>query len=166
MKNLFIMLLVFGSAAALADLADDVRCREIGFSKSIEARDMDLFRSFLDNDARFVGGDVRRGPDEITEGWSVYGADEGPTLKWRPQIVEVLKDGKLALSRGPYKYTQKNEDGEDVDYWGTFNSIWRLQDDGSWKVVFDAGSPAAEPTDEQRALIDDDDDVALLGCGG
>jgi hypothetical protein len=133
------MLLVFGSAAALADLADDVRCREIGFSKSIEARDMDLFRSFL---------------------------DEGPTLKWRPQIVEVLKDGKLALSRGPYKYTQKNEDGEDVDYWGTFNSIWRLQDDGSWKVVFDAGSPAAEPTDEQRALIDDDDDVALLGCGG
>ena len=48
---------------------------------------------------------------------------------------------------------------------GTFNSIWWLQDDGTWMVVFDAGSPAAEPTDEQRALIDDDDDVALLGCG-
>ena len=166
MKKVILIGLLFGSAAAIADLADDVRCREISFSKSIEARDMELFRSFLDDDARFVGGSVRRGPDEITEGWRTYEPEDGPTLKWRPQIVEVLKDGKLALSRGPYKYTQKNEDGEDVDYWGTFNSIWRLQDDGTWKVVFDAGSPAAEPTDEQRALIDDDDDVALLGCGG
>jgi len=163
MKKVILIGLLIGSAAAMADLADDVQCREISFSKSIEARDMELFRSFLDDDARFVGGSVRRGPDEITEGWRTYEPEDGPTLKWRPQIVEVLKDGKLALSRGPYKYTQKNED---VDYWGTFNSIWRLQDDGTWKVVFDAGSPAAEPTDEQRALIDDDDDVALLGCGG
>ena len=158
MKKILPAVLLFVASTAMADLTDDVRCREIGFSKSIESRDMDSFRSFLDDDARFVGGGVRRGPDEIIEGWSVYGADDGPTLKWRPQIVEVLEDGKLALSRGPYKYTQKNEEGEAVDYWGTFNSIWRLQDDGSWKVVFDAGSPAAQPpADEVKALLDQED---------
>jgi len=159
MKKILTAVLFFVASTAMADLTDDVRCREIGFSKSIESRDMDAFRSFLDDDARFVGGGVRRGPDEIIEGWSVYGADDGPMLKWRPQIVEVLEDGKLALSRGPYKYTQKNDDGEAVDYWGTFNSIWRLQDDGSWKVVFDAGSPAAQPpADEVKALLDQEDD--------
>jgi len=158
MKKIIPAVLLFVASTAMADLTDDVRCREIGFSKSIESRDMDSFRSFLDDDARFVGGGVRRGPDEIIEGWNVYGADDGPMLKWRPQIVEVLEDGKLALSRGPYKYTQKNEEGEAVDYWGTFNSIWRLQDDGSWKVVFDAGSPAAQPpTDEVMALLDAED---------
>ena len=167
MKKILLLGLIFGSTIAMADLADDVRCREIGFSKSIETRNIELFRSFLDDDARFVGGRVSRGPDEIAEGWSVYEPNDGPSLKWRPQIVEVLEDGKLALSRGPYKYTEKNEDGEDVDYWGTFNSVWRLQDDGSWKVVFDAGSPAAQPpSDEQRALLNNDDDVALLGCEG
>jgi len=69
MKKLFLLLLVLGSASAIADsadLADEVRCREIGFSKSIESRDMEAFRSFLDDDARFVGGSVRRGPDDIT----------------------------------------------------------------------------------------------------
>ena len=82
-------------------------------------------------------------------------------------MVEVLEDGALALSRGPYRYTEKNEDGEEVDYWGTFNSIWRLNDDGEWRVVFDAGSPSAKPPpDEVKALLNDDDDVALLGCSG
>jgi ketosteroid isomerase-like protein len=159
MKKILTAVLFFVASTAMADLTDDVRCREIGFSKSIESRDIDSFRTFLDDDARFVGGGVRRGPDEIIEGWSVYGADDGPMLKWRPQIVEVLEDGKLALSRGPYKYTQKNDDGEAVDYWGTFNSIWRLQDDGSWKVVFDAGSPAEQPpADEVKALLDAEDE--------
>jgi ketosteroid isomerase-like protein len=162
MKKIIPVVLLFAGSMAMADLTDDVRCREIGFSKSIESRDMDSFRSFLDDDARFVGDSVRRGPDEITEGWSVYGVDDGPTLKWRPQIVEVLEDGKLALSRGPYKYTQKDEEGKEVDFWGTFNTIWRLQDDGSWKVVFDAGSPAAKPpADEVRAFLDQEDDCDM-----
>jgi ketosteroid isomerase-like protein len=159
MKKILPVVLLFAGSTAMADLADDVRCREIGFSKSIESRDMESFRSFLDDDARFVGGNVKRGPDEITEGWRTYEPEDGPSLKWRPQIVEVLEDGKLALSRGPYKYTQKNEEGEEVDYWGTFNSIWRLQVDGSWKVVFDAGSPAAKPpADDVKALLDQEDD--------
>jgi ketosteroid isomerase-like protein len=157
MKNIYLLGLIFGFTMAAADPAEEVRCREIGFSKSIEARDMEAFRSYLDDDARFVGGRVRRGPDEITEGWRTYEPEDGPTLKWRPQIVEVLTDGKLALSRGPYRYTEKNEEGEDVDYWGTFNSIWRLQDDGSWKVVFDAGSPGSQPPDEIKALLDAED---------
>ena len=162
MKKILPVVLLFVGSTAMADLADDVRCREIGFSKSIETRDMDSFRSFLDDDARFVGGNVRRGPDEITEGWRTYEPEDGQSLKWRPQIVEVLEDGKLALSRGPYKYTQKNEEGEYVDYWGTFNSIWRLQDDGSWKVVFDAGSPAAQPpADEVKALLDAEDNCGM-----
>jgi ketosteroid isomerase-like protein len=158
MKKILSAVLFFVATTAMADLADDVRCREIGFSKSIESRDMESFRSFLDDDARFVGVRVRRGPDEITEGWRTYEPEDGPSLKWRPQIVEVLEDGKLALSRGPYKYTQKNEEGEEVDYWGTFNSVWRLQEDGGWKVVFDAGSPAAQPpADEVKALLDAED---------
>jgi ketosteroid isomerase-like protein len=159
MKKILPVVLFFAGSTAMADLVDDVRCREIGFSKSIESRDMELFRSFLDDDARFVGVDVTRGPDEITEGWRTFEPENGPSLKWRPQIVEVLEDGKLALSRGPYRYTQKNEEGEEVDYWGTFNSIWRLQDDGSWKVVFDAGSPAEKPpADDVKALLDQEDD--------
>ena len=156
---LIVAIALLATATATADLADDVRCREIGFSQSVENQDIDAFRSFIDADARFVGAGVLRGVDQIAEGWSVFFKPGLPRIKWRPQIVEVLEDGRLALSRGLYVSTAANADGETVESWGTFNSIWRLNDDGVWRVVFDAGSPASgNPTEETRALLARQDD--------
>lgn len=144
---------------ASADLTNDVRCREIGFSQSAENQDIDAFRSFIDSDARFVGSGILRGVDEVAQGWSVFFSPDGPSIKWRPQIVEILENGTLALSRGPYKTVSVDADGNHVENWGTFNSVWRLNDDGEWRVVFDAGSPAAsEPGDDIKALLDSDGD--------
>ena len=146
------------AASVLADVTDDVRCHEIGFSRSVEIQDADLFVTFIDADARFVGSTVARGPAAVAEAWSVFFSADGPAIMWRPHIVEVLEDGKLALSRGPYKMTTTDDAGKSTDHWGTFNSIWRLQDDGSWKVVFDAGSPASEaPGEEIQALLETSD---------
>lgn len=143
----------------MADLSDDVRCREIGFSKSAEERNIEAFRSFIDADARFVSNTVLRGVDAVAEAWAVFFTEDGPSIRWRPQIIEVLDNGTLALSRGPYRVTAKDADGNLVENWGTFNSVWRLNDDGEWRVVFDAGSPAAEaPDDATVALLDADDD--------
>ena len=148
MRRMILALVVFGSSAAAAELADEVRCREIGFSVSAEMRDAEEFASFIDADARFVGNAVTRGPAAITEAWSVFLTDGGPAIKWRPQFIEVLEDGALALSRGPYRMITKDDDGNESEHWGTFNSVWRLNDDGEWRVVFDAGNAAAEPPAE------------------
>ena len=154
-KLLIIATCVFSAGTASADLVDDVRCREIGFSQSAENQDIDAFRSFIDADARFVGGSVSQGVDQVATAWSVFFTTDGPTIKWRPQIIQVLENGTLALSRGPYKSESVDADGNHVVNWGTFNSVWRLNDDGQWRVVFDAGSPAAgEPDAETKALLD------------
>ena len=50
------------------------------------------------------------------------------------EVVEVLDSGGLALSSGPVLDAK----GEWV---GTFQSIWRLEPDGRWRVVFDKGCP-------------------------
>ena len=154
-----IIILFLLSGAAAADLAHDVGCREIAFSRSVEDRDMASFRSFLDGDARFLGATVLRGPEEIAAAWRVFFAADGPRIKWRPQFVEVLDDGGLALTRGPYRTIGKDKDGKTVESWGTFNSVWRIDAKGQWHVVFDAGSPAASaPDEETRALLDIEDD--------
>jgi ketosteroid isomerase-like protein len=46
----------------------------------------------------------------------------------------VLDSGGLALSTGPVH----DPEGHQI---GTFNSIWRRESDGSWRVVFDKGCP-------------------------
>ena len=147
------------ATTALADPGDDVRCREIGFSQSVENRDMQAFRSFIDADARFVANDIRRGVDAVAEAWAVFFTLSGPTIKWRPEVIEVLDNNTLALSRGPYRVVSQDADVTMVESWGTFNSVWRVNDDGQWRVVFDAGSPAASaPDDETKALLEADDD--------
>ena len=150
------------SATAFADLSDDVRCREIGFSKSAETQDADLFVSFIDPDARFVGDSATRGTAAIAEAWSVFFTESGPSIKWRPQFVEVLEDGTLALTRGPFRLITKDEQGVETEHWGTFNSVWRPNADGEWRVVFDAGSDSNEtPSDEVRALLDQEDSCRM-----
>lgn len=142
------------SSVGLADDGDNavdiVRCTEIAFSYSVENRDKKSFRQFLDPDARFVGRSVLRGPDEIVNGWSVFLDNDYPRILWRPDVVEVLADGKLALSRGPYVLTSLDEDGNQVESWGTFNSIWRRAADGNWHVVFDAGSEGSGPVPDSH----------------
>jgi hypothetical protein len=48
-------------------------------------------------------------------------------------MVVVLDSGALALSSGPVR----NPAGERV---ATFQSVWRLEADGQWRIVFDKGS--------------------------
>ena len=53
--RLFLSGILLCSAPVLADVEDDVRCREIAFSQSVEIKDVTAFSSFIDAYARFVG---------------------------------------------------------------------------------------------------------------
>jgi ketosteroid isomerase-like protein len=154
-----VITLILVASVAAADPKNDVRCQEIAFSQSVENQDIALFTSFLDDDARFVGNSVNRGPDEISAAWQVFFSDDGPAIKWRPQFVEVLEEGELALTRGPYRMITKDADGNPVEHWGTFNSVWRKNPDGEWRIIFDAGSTSATPPNEEtQALLEQEDD--------
>jgi uncharacterized protein (TIGR02246 family) len=154
MRLVTLLLSVLLSAApALADDADDVRCREIAFSQSVENQDAEAFASFIEPDARFISSSVSRGAENIVAAWSVFFTADAPKIKWRPQYIEVLQDGNLALSRGPYHMNSLSPDGELLESWGTFNSVWRKQSDGDWKIIFDAGNEAAGPPPQDVQAI-------------
>lgn len=139
-----------------ADLIEEVRCREVGFSLAAERQDSAAFASYIDEDARFVGSAVYRGRAAVVQAWGVFFAEDGPRIRWRPQFVEVLQDGNLALTRGPYRMTATDGEGKVNETWGTFNSVWRVNEDGQWRVVFDAGSEApGSPDAAAMALLEE-----------
>ena len=99
------------------------------------ARDFNAFRSFLSSEAVFFSGDqALRGAEAIAAAWRPYFEAPEPPFSWRPETVEVLDSGALALSSGPVF----DPSGARV---GAFNSIWRREPDGAWKIVFDKGCP-------------------------
>lgn len=148
------ILAVLALGATDEAVKQEVICAETGFSRAAEARDKEAFLSYVDPDARFVTGRIARGRQEVGEAWAAVFQPDGPQMRWRPAVVEVTADGKLAISRGPYRSIQTGDDGEIIETWGTYISTWRRNTDGRWQVLFDSGGDAGKtPTDEDRAAL-------------
>jgi ketosteroid isomerase-like protein len=130
--------IVVGRPAALsaqaATPAPEVEAREIAFAKTMADRDFEAFLTFVSDEAIFFTGPTAlRGRAAVAEAWAPFFEGETAPFSWHPDIVEALDSGELALSSGPVRSAA----GEEV---GRFNSIWRKEADGVWRVVFDKGS--------------------------
>jgi ketosteroid isomerase-like protein len=119
----------------VAERQQEVRARETAFARSMADRNLAAFTSFISPEAVFVGaGGTIRGPKEIAAAWKRFFDGPQAPFSWKPETVEVLPSGTLALSTGPV-FDPK---GERI---GTYNSTWRLEADGVWRIIFDNGCP-------------------------
>ena len=115
--------------------ADEVRATETAFAKTMAARDHAAFAAMLADETIFFGSTrVLRGKAAVSEGWARFFEGPDAPFAWGPERVEVLESGRLALSTGPVFDPAGHRTG-------TFNSIWRREDDGRWRIVFDNGCP-------------------------
>jgi ketosteroid isomerase-like protein len=138
------LLALAASAETHEQLARQVRDAENAFAATMAARDHKAFATFIADDAIFFGGDTpARGKAAVVESWKGLYEKPNAPFSWRSESVEVLDSGKLAHSSGPVL----NAKGERV---GTFNSIWRRESNGSWKVVFDKGCDACRCTEPAK----------------
>lgn len=121
-------------AESSAELAAAVRARETAFAKTMADRDHSAFASFVAEDAVFMGRTALRGRKAVADGWKAFFEGAAAPFSWSPERVEVLDSGALAISSGPVV----DPTGKRV---GTFNSTWRREPDGEWRVVIDIGCP-------------------------
>jgi ketosteroid isomerase-like protein len=119
--------------AAMTALQRQVFAAESSFAASMAQRDAKAFAALLSPEAIFFADTtVLRGKAAVVEGWRPFFVGPAAPFSWKPKVIEVLASGTLALSSGPVY----DPGGKQI---GTFNSIWRREPDGSWRVVFDKG---------------------------
>jgi ketosteroid isomerase-like protein len=115
---------------------------ERAFARSMADRDATAFAKYVSDEAIFFNGaGVLRGRQQVIAEWSRFFKGKTAPFSWQPDRVEVLPSGTLALSTG----LVRDPAGKVA---GRFNSIWRREAPGVWRVVFDKGSPA-EAADKQ-----------------
>ena len=66
------------------------------------------------------------------------------TLNWEPIFGDVSDAGDLGFTTGPYTLSDNSPQSSSPQH-GCFFSVWKVQSDGSWKVVIDAGITTPGP---------------------
>ncbi|MEM1203011.1 MAG: nuclear transport factor 2 family protein [Acidobacteriota bacterium] len=120
------------------DLGEQVREAEKAFARTMAERDHGAFVSFLAEEAVFLSRTyVSRGKQAVADRWKTYFEGEVAPFSWAPETVEVLDSGELAISTGPVWGSR----GQRIS---TYTSIWRLEEPGVWRIIFDKGDKYCE----------------------
>ena len=136
---LFLPALLPAQGSEHAALQQQVMAAERAFAKTMADRDHAAFAALLSDEAIFFNGEEPiRGKDAVVAAWKPFYDGADAPFSWEPDRVEVIETGSLALSTGPVR----DPSGKVI---GRFNSIWRRDSSGAWRVVFDKGSPVCPP---------------------
>lgn len=119
---------------------------ERAFARSMAERDHAAFVRHLSEDTVFYAPNrVLRGKAEVAQAWKRFYEGPQAPFSWEPDQVDVLADGTLAHSSGPVR------DAKGV-LAARFNSVWRQEAPGVWRIVFDKGEePSAQDLASEAA---------------
>lgn len=133
---LLFSLLPLSAHAETTELQKQVESTERAFAKTLAERDHAAFASFLSEETIFFSGpNVLRGKQQVAEAWMPFFDGPEPPFSWEPDQVEVNDSGTLALSTGPVHDAR----GTLI---ATFTSIWKQEEPGVWRIIFDKGNQA------------------------
>src|SRR5262249_53308587 len=115
---------------------DAVMDADRAFADAMARPDLAAFSSHVAAEAVLFsspdGLRVLRGHSAIVDGWRPLFEGAKAPFSWAPDTAEVVDSGSLAMTTGPVR----DENGRVT---GRFSSVWRLESDGRWRVVFDRG---------------------------
>jgi ketosteroid isomerase-like protein len=124
-----------GGEAALEKMLSE----EIAFGeRSVAEGTRAAFLAYLADDSIVFQPDPADGKTVQME------SQDNGALTWVPAYAEISADGTLGYTTGPWTY----EGGEGVDritIHGHYVSIWKIQPDGTWKVILDIGNTYPDP---------------------
>lgn len=136
------IILVFLSCLSQTDLSEqskrEIREAEADFARMAkEVNIAEAFIAFADNSAVIDRNNVLiSGIDSIKAHFSSPTPD-GTTLEWTPDFVDASASGDLGYTFGKFTYTSLDSAGNPQQVEGIFHTVWKKQQDGSWKYVWD-----------------------------
>jgi ketosteroid isomerase-like protein len=122
----------------ISKLKDAVEQTELAFSKMAGEKGItEAFYHFADDNAVLMRrNSLVKGKEAIKEFYLQSGLDNAK-LEWAPSFVDVASSGDMAYTYGNYNLTMQDSTGETQSASGIFHTVWKRQEDGSWKYVWD-----------------------------
>lgn len=137
-SDFFYVILIF-LIGCTTTTVEDIMDADREFSiRSAEAGMKRAFLEFADDSAVLLRPNVLPiiGKEAIEQSHMNL-SDSGFTLTWMPVAGDISTSGDLGYTYGFYSMVIKSDSNV---LKGTYLSIWKKQEDGSWKYVLDTGN--------------------------
>jgi ketosteroid isomerase-like protein len=133
-------------AAAPKVTAETLKQLEADFMKAAAEKGSRGYLSYYAENAVELpnGAAAISGKANIAPGMSFLD-NKNNRLTWKPEGADVSAAGDLGYTWGTFEFRSQDKDGKPNVEYGKYTSIWKLQKDGSWKVVLDIGNATAAP---------------------
>jgi len=145
MRKLTAVLLFAGGLMTAADkpsvrtlmALDEQFCRDFT-DKGVDG----WLEHFADDAVVFAsGGPITRDRKSLDDYYrKLFGPGKFP-LTWKPLGGEIATSGDLGFTYGTWEIKAKDKDGNSISRTGKYQTTWKKQSDGSWKIVADIGNP-------------------------
>ena len=140
--------LFFMVVAGLPAAADKVTVKALmaldqQFCREFTERGVDGWLAYFADDAVAFpsGGPITRDRKALEGHYrQLFGSGKVP-LTWKPLGGEIAASGDLGFTYGTWEMKTKDKDGRPVSRTGKYQTTWKKQRDGSWKIVADIGNP-------------------------
>ncbi len=82
------------------------------------------------------GSELIKGRENIR---NFYSHEKYKTAKvnWTPDFIDISACGTMAYTYGKYIWAINNSEANSIELKGYFHTVWKKQDDNSWKYVWD-----------------------------
>lgn len=126
-------------------LAVALRGADAAFARSVSDRDEEAFRTFLGEDAIFVGSTgLLQGREAVVARWRRFLEKDGPSLRWAPTGGDGAGSGDLGWTVGNARFEGKDAAGKPVARDSTYLTVWARRGGGPWQVAMDMELAPAE----------------------
>ena len=117
------------------------------FAETIGREGLSRWGSFFADDGAVIQEGVGeiRGVENIQANMDA-GAAAVTGFTWAPERASVSSGGDLGYTVGRFRTRILDPDGVELERTGLYVSVWRRQEDGSWKVEMDLGNPLTQLT--------------------
>ena len=146
MKQLLLLALAAGMLGA-ADTEKTLMAADEQFCRDFAARGVDGWMSwFAEEPVVFPpDGPVIRTKAEAYAFYRKMFATPGMQLTWKPLGGMISSSRDLGFTWGSWESRGTDAQGKAVRRTGKYQTTWKKQADGSWKIVADIGNPDAPP---------------------
>lgn len=142
MNKIFYLILLFALAGCRTtdnkDARNDILAAEKAFNQmAAEQGVKEAFLAFAADSAVLNrGGNIIKGKAEIRSYFDTQTIRD-VRLEWTPEFVDVAESGDLGYTYGPFNFFGISAEGDTIRSNGIFHTVWKKQEDGNWKYVYD-----------------------------